>query len=377
MRQNICAFPKKQCSLCGARSALVSRALGLCSACITGDPEAAAAFVGKAHRESKVAFGLPAAIPRDPRGARCNLCVNECSIEDGQRGFCGLRSAKEGRLVHLAGSARGGIGQWYYDPLPTNCVASWVCPAETGAGYPRYAYRPGPERGYKNLAVFLGACSFDCLFCQNWHYRSITRQLSPTMAVEELLAAADEATACVCFFGGDPTPQLPFALAASAALKKAKGNRILRICWETNACMHPRLLLRMAEHSLLSGGCVKVDLKAYNEDLHIALTGVTNSRTLENFQRLAEYIPQRPDPPFLLASTLLVPGYVGEEEVTQIAAFIASLDPTIPYSLLAFYPAYFMGDLPTTSWKQAQECLRAARAAGLERAHLGNLHLLS
>jgi pyruvate formate lyase activating enzyme len=72
-----------------------------------------------------------------------------------------------------------------------------------------------------------------------------------------------------------------------------------------------------------------------------------------------------------------VPGYVDAREVSQIARFIASLDPAIPYSLLAFYPHFFMGDLPTTSRRHANECLKAAKAAGLANVKIGNLHLLS
>jgi len=132
----------------------------------------------------------------------------------------------------------------------------------------------------------------------------------------------------------------------------------------------------MAELSLSSGGCIKFDLKAWSEELHIALCGVSNKRTLENFQLLAGYIPKRPSPPFLIASTLLVPGYVDEDEVSRIASFIASLSPEIPYSLLAFHPQFIMDDLPTTSRQHAQRCLGAARRQGLERVRVGNLHLL-
>jgi pyruvate formate lyase activating enzyme len=36
------------------------------------------------------------------------------------------------------------------------------------------------------------------------------------------------------------------------------------------------------------------------------------------------------------ATTLLVPHYMNEEEVSNIAKFIAGLDDTIPYNLLIF-----------------------------------------
>ena len=284
-----------------------------------------------------------------------------------------MRLATASKLT--GATAEKGNLSWYYDPLPTNCVADWVCPGGTGSGYPDFAYCPGPERGYKNLAVFYQACSFDCLFCQNWHYRlAATKQnwVSPM----ELVEAVDDRTSCICYFGGDPTPQLPHALRASRlALERNKG-RILRICWETNGSMHPASLKQVAKLSLDSGGCIKFDLKAWNEKLHIALCGISNKRTLENFSLLADYAKRRPEPPFLIASTLLIPGYIDELEVSNIAKFIASLDQNIPYALLAFHPDFLMTDLPTTSLQHAERCLKAAKEAGLCRVRLGNIHLL-
>jgi len=62
--------------------------------------------------------------------------------------------------------------------------------------------------------------------------------------------------------------------------------------------------------------------------------------------------------------------------VAAIAAFIASLNPDIPYSLLAFYPQHLMTDLPLTKKRVAESCREAALAAGLKRVKLGNIHLL-
>jgi len=69
-------------------------------------------------------------------------------------------------------------------------VADWVCPAGTGAGYPEFAYRRDVEHGYKNLAVFYHACSFDCLFCQNWHYRQLVSRQGWVRASELAEAVA-------------------------------------------------------------------------------------------------------------------------------------------------------------------------------------------
>lgn len=152
---------------------------------------------------------------------------------------------------------------------------------------------------------------------------------------------------------------------------------MLRICWETTGAMHPSLLKKMAELSLKSGGVIKFDLKAWDENIHIALCGVTNQRTLENFRYLSGLIKERPDVPLLAASTLLVPGYIDEIEVQGIARFIAAIDPEIPFTLLGFYPQFYLKDLPPTSRHHAEKCLRIAQKAGLKNVRVGNENLLS
>lgn len=373
LKRNVPIKTDLKCRHCGVESLLISRSLGLCLECVRRNFAEVSIYIQEAHYRARQPFNLPAQPPKSDRGIPCHLCINECQLQEGQKSYCGLRVAEGERLI--GATAEKGNVSWYYDPLPTNCVADWVCPGGTGVGYPDYAYCPGPEYGYKNLAVFYQACSFDCLFCQNWHYRLMVGR-QDWVDASKLAEAVDERTSCICFFGGDPTPQLPHALRASRlALEKNKG-RILRICWETNGSMHPALLRQAAELSLNSGGCIKFDLKAWSNELHIALCGVSNQRTLENFRFLASYIRKRRQPPFLIASTLLIPGYIDEEEVFKIATFIASSDPDIPYALLAFHPDFLMGDLPTTSINHAKACLEAARKAGLSRVRIGNAHLL-
>jgi pyruvate formate lyase activating enzyme len=284
-----------------------------------------------------------------------------------------VRKNENGRLK--GGTSAGAAVSWYHDPLPTNCVADWVCAGGSGAGYPQWAHRRGPQEGYINLAAFYQACTFNCLFCQNWRYREHPTT-DRTRTAAELADAVTAETSCICFFGGDPTCQLPHALAAARLARERNPRTILRICWETNGSMNPALLNEMMNLSIESGGCVKFDLKAMDANIHHALCGVDNRHTLENFAAAARYIPRRPEPPPLVASTLLVPGYVDAKEVQAIASFIAKLDPNIPYALLGFHGDFLMTDLPPTSWEQAQSCLDAAKAAGLTRVRLGNVHIL-
>ena len=360
------------CRYCGVSSPLISKAIGVCLTCLRAGHDSLAEHLVEVHQKSREPFGLPAVPPQDPEGIICQLCANACQIAEGGIGYCGVRFVSGGRI---RGGTKEATVDWYFDPLPTNCVADWVCPGGTGTGYPHYAYTQGPEHGYKNLAVFYNGCSFNCLYCQNWHFRERLSN-GKRVGVADLAGSVDPQTACICYFGGDPTPHLIHALAVSkTAIKETRG-RILRICWETNGSMNPGLLSQMIHISLDTGGCIKFDLKAWTQALHRALCGLSNSRTLDNFKRVAQNIEKRPEVPLLVASTLLVPGYIDAEEVYNIASFICLCSPHIPYTLLGFYPHFFMADLPRTTRMQAEECRDAARQAGLTRIRIGNEHLL-
>lgn len=361
------------CINCRSKSSLISGTLGLCSECIGKEFKRISGYIKKVHCKTRRDFSLPEEPPKDPDGISCKLCVNECQIPIGKKGYCGLRENLDGKLI---GPTKAKAFLTYYqDSLPTNCVAEWVCPGCTGRGYPEFAHKEGPEYGYKNLAVFYIGCSFNCLFCQNWHYRQQLEQ-PPVVSLEQLLTAIDDQTSCICYFGGDPTPQILHSIEFSRKALQTRRGRILRICWETNGTMHPKILEEVLEIALVSGGCVKFDLKAYDERLNLAFCGVTNKRTLENFTLASKYIKKRKTPPLLIASTLLVPGYVDKKEVFNIAKFISGLDLSIPYSLLGFAPNFYMADLPCTSKRQAEDAQDAAKRAGLLNVNIANRHLL-
>ncbi|MBC7287225.1 MAG: radical SAM protein, partial [Armatimonadetes bacterium] len=280
------------CEACGRSSGLISEAIGACLECLrSGHPEALAVAQAR-RRAARRRFGLPEEIPRDAYGATCDRCANACRLAPSAVGYCGVRAAAGSSVVAFPDAGAAAV-EWYLDPLPTNCVAAWAC-AASGAGYPRYAHSPTGDRGYFNLAVFYNGCNFDCAFCQNWHHRY--RRARPRTIEDLGEAGADPRVACICFFGGDPAPHSDHALGAARLALEKRRSGILRVCWETNGAMSPRILREMMEISRATGGTIKFDLKAWSEPLHIALCGVSNRRTLQNFQVLAEAAGQDEPP---------------------------------------------------------------------------------
>ncbi|MGD2250482.1 MAG: radical SAM protein [Candidatus Methanofastidiosia archaeon] len=333
------------CVLCGEHNA--SAALQVCAHCIKTRFDEALPFIQKTHQKIKKEYMMPETPPQ--QGTPCGFCVNNCRIPEGEYGYCGTRK-NTGTIVNKTGSPDTAYVECYHDPLPTNCVSMDFCGGRNDTG--------------KNLAVFYGACTFNCLFCQNWHYRRLTH----TMHVKDVLSYIDKNTACICYFGGDPTPQIEHAL------KVADHANHCRICWETNGAFSHALAKKIGKTSFDSGGTIKIDIKAYSEKIHYALTGSSNKNTLSNFEYIYSTHPRK-DPPMVVASTLLVPGYIDVSEISAIAQFISDIDPHIPYCLLGFHPHFKMKDLPYTSKDEALACVKEAQKY-VSTVRIGNVWLL-
>jgi pyruvate formate lyase activating enzyme len=375
------------CRICGSKN-LVSESIGVCSSCLRKNPEKALEITRSIRSVWRKSVGLPTEPPKDPDGVRCRLCVNECVIGKGSRGFCGVWSFDGKTLTPIGGFGKI-VAYIYLDPIPTNCVAAHICPASTGIGYPKYAYKPDVEYGYYNLAVFLAGCPLDCVFCQNWEHKTaishgrIDFRIVRIYDEEDFIRKAmDPKISCVCYFGGDPTPHSPMLISLSRKIieKASERKMIKRICWETNGLENPLIMREMARISLVSGGIVKIDWKAYTPSIYEALTGVNGEKAVnrlkENTKIVYEISRERPEIPLLVVSILLVPGYVDVEEVDKITSYIASLDTEIPVVLLAFHPDHLMRDLPPTSIDHAYQALKIAKKNGIKNVYIGNKWLL-
>lgn len=315
----------------------------------------------RTHVNLRKVDGLVTSLPSDGNIV-CPECANHCRLTEGQMGFCNLREAKNGEIVELY--PEKAIVSWYFDSLPTNCVADWVCPCNTPAS--------SFEGTRNNLAVFYGSCSSDCLFCQNISYRFMMKRGDPLMSPRELADAADERTACICYFGGDPSCNPWHSVETSKLLLE---ERDIRVCYETGGLISGKWLGKISDVVRRSEGIIKIDLKAYTPEIYHTLTGVHNDLVFRNFRKLSRMI--RNSESFLVASILLIPGYIGVSEVRRLSNFIADCDPSIPTALLGFTPHHAMMDLPRTSHAHAQAAKEIALQEGLTNVRIGNLAHLS
>jgi len=366
----------KKCIICHDQFA--SDFLEICVNCIRKNSKEINQFIEEKYKKSRIQLNLPISAPKSSDGIPCILCEYKCKIGKTEVSYCGIRKNINGKLI---GPTRSyGYLHAYFDLNPTNCCASWFCPAGTGCGYPKYSYSKFGEKNTYNYSVFFYGCSFNCLYCQNYSHKLELNQIPLTNIEIYEIKALHQNNACICYFGGSPEPHFPFALNLSKkVLEKAeKQNRIMRICWELNGCGNSILVEKAANISLQSGGNIKFDLKAFDYNVAKALLGIEKNilnKVYENFKLVSKLINKRPESPLLTACTLMVPYYVDSIEVDKIAKSISEINNEIPFSLLIFHPCFFLNDLPITPLKQVIECYKAAKKY-LKRVNIGNLHLL-
>ncbi|MCW3129015.1 MAG: radical SAM protein [Methanophagales archaeon] len=169
----------------------------------------------------------------------------------------------------------------------------------------------------------------------------------------------------VAFTGGDLACQ-PAFYAKSAELIKELNERVW-VLFETNGYgLTPGNLDLFKESGIDS---LWLDIKAFDEDTHRKLTSVSNSRILKLPAELKEkgFVFE--------VLSLYIPGWVETAQIAKIATELASVDAEIPFTILAFFPAYQMRDVPSPNMWQMLDAYNAAKDAGLRKIRLGNVHL--
>lgn len=274
----------------------------------------------------------------------CGLCHHRCRIDPEGRGVCGVRRNRGGRLFTLV-----------YGEV----IAAHVDPIEKK---PLFHFLPGTP----SLSVATIGCNFRCSFCQNWQISQGSkggdsdlsgRRMDPPDIVA---AARREGCRSISFTYTEPTIYFEYAF-DTARLSLEAG---LYNVFVTNGYMTPAAIDTIKPYL----HACNVDLKSFREDFYREMCGARLAPVLETIRLLREAGI------WVEVTTLVVPGQNdSDKELGEIAAFIAGVDPDIPWHISRFHPDFqYLESKPTPV-----ETLRRARdigeAQGLRYIYVGNV----
>jgi AmmeMemoRadiSam system radical SAM enzyme/AmmeMemoRadiSam system protein B/AmmeMemoRadiSam system protein A len=273
---------------------------------------------------------------------RCLACGHRCLIAEGQRGICKVRFNDAGQLK-----------------VPFGYVAGLQCdPVEKK---PFFHVYPGSDA----LTFGMMGCDLHCSYCQNWLTSQALRDVNAvapvrTFSPAELAALGRrEGARLVVSSYNEPLITAEWAVAVFEQAKAAG----LACAFVSNGNATPEVLDFLRPWIV----SYKVDLKSFNDRNYRKLGGV-----LDNITTTIRMIHERGI--WLEVVTLVVPGFNDSpEELRQIARFLASVSPDIPWHVTAFHKDYRMTDPDPTS---ADTLVRAAETGaeqGLRFIYAGNL----
>ncbi len=166
----------------------------------------------------------------------------------------------------------------------------------------------------------------------------------------------------VGFTGGDLTCRPEFYAQCAQLIKE---NTELWLLIETNGYGLTHENLDLLKESGVDS--FWLDIKAEDAEKHRWLTGCDNQWILQ----LPEEMVERD---FVLeVLSLFIPGVVEAEELGRIAGRLAAVDPSIPFTILAFFPEYKMKNFRTPTVEEMVRAYENAKTAGLTHIRLGNL----
>lgn len=274
--------------------------------------------------------------------ARCEVCFRHCEIREGNTGFCGARSCREGKVT---ASNYGKITSLALDPIEKK---------------PLRRFYPG------SLILSAGSygCNLRCPFCQNheitwseraWRFADEAEYLPPEELVEIARSYQNRGNIGIAFTYNEPLVGFEYVRDAS----RLAHNAGLKTVLVTNGCAQLSVLEELAPGI----DAMNIDLKGFTD--HYYNDVLKGSR-----QMVMDFIARAVQVCHVELTCLIVPGgNDSEEEMRRMAGWIASLQDDrgrqtgreIPLHITRFFPRFHMLDREATDVRVVSHLVRVAQ----------------
>ncbi|MEM4267647.1 MAG: AmmeMemoRadiSam system radical SAM enzyme [Candidatus Woesearchaeota archaeon] len=272
---------------------------------------------------------------------QCFLCPRFCVVDDGQRGFCGVRENRGGKLFSLA----------YEQPAAVN-----IDPIEKK---PLYHFLPGT----KSFSIGTVGCNLNCRFCQNWDIsrampeKAPYMQLTPKQAVEMAIKSGCKS---ISYTYNEPTIFLEYVLDIAKLAKKNGLKNVL----VSNGYINPEPLA----DALKVVDAANIDLKAFTEKFYSEFTDAKLKPVLEALKLMKKCGI------WIEITNLILPTKNDNmRDISRMSKWIRdNIGKQTPLHFSRFFPMYKMIDAEPTPEKTLFAAQKTARKY-LDFVYIGNI----
>jgi pyruvate formate lyase activating enzyme len=272
----------------------------------------------------------------------CTACGHRCRIAPGHDGICKVRFNADGVLMVPHGYVSG----LQIDPIEKK---------------PFFHVLPGAGA----LSFGMLGCDYHCAYCQNWFTSQTLRDLDAGAPRRDITAdeivgiAVENRIPVITSTYNEPLISSEWAV---EVFRLAQRHGI-RCSYVSNGNATPEVLDYLAPFL----NFCKIDLKSFRQKSYQQLGGKLDT-VLETIRRLVQMKI------WVEVVTLVVPGFNDtDEELGEIAGFLASVSEDIPWHVTAFHEDYRMTDRPATGAASLVRAAEIGQKAGLNFVYAGNL----
>jgi pyruvate formate lyase activating enzyme len=280
----------------------------------------------------------------DEGRVQCSLCPHRCVIAEGKVGFCGVRKNIDGTLLSLV---------W------GKSIAANVDPVEKK---PLYHFLPGSL----SFSIATVGCNFRCVFCQNSdisQYPLLTGKIMGSELPPEEVTASAVSQNChsISYTYTEPTVYLEYVL-DTAVVAKEHGLFNIMI---SNGYTSTEVISGCLKNTI---DAANIDLKAFTDRFYRKLCSARLAPVLDAIRAYHEAGI------WIEITTLLIPGENDSDaEIHDIASFIRSVAPDIPWHVSRYYPRYRYDTAPPTPAATLERAREIGLSEGLKFVYTGNV----
>jgi len=277
-----------------------------------------------------------------PRGVKCLICPNECTLRPGETSDCRNRVNFRGKLYTIA----------YGNPCAVH-----IDPMEKK---PLFHFMPGTLV----YSIATAGCNFGCLNCQNWTISQASPKetdnfdLMPDKVVEKCLASGCRS---IAYTYSEPVTFYEYTYDTSViAHKKGIYNTL-----HSNGYINEKPLRALARYI----DAANIDLKSFDESIYLKLNAGKLQPVLNTLLVLKQ------EGVWLEITNLIIPGWTDNMKMIRSMCqwLVGNGLSDCPLHFSRFMPQYKLTQVAPTPVAVLQQARSIAMEEGMKYVYIGNV----
>jgi len=277
-----------------------------------------------------------------PRGVKCGICPNECTLRPGETSQCNNRINFNNKLYSIA---YGNPCAVHVDPIEKKPLLHFL-----------------PQSTAYSIAT--AGCNMACLNCQNWDISQTSPKktrnydLMPEKVVNECLRNQCQS---IAYTYSEPISFYEYVYDTSV-IARSKGIKNVFI---SNGFINPEPLKKLAPYL----DAANINLKSFSDTIYQKLNAGKLQPILNTLKTLKEYNV------WLEITNLIVPSWTDDFDMIKRMCdwLMTNGFAEYPLHFSRFHPSYKLTQLPETPLQILIKARTIAEKAGMKYVYIGNV----